>query len=100
MGRSIEEIRKEIDQIDSHLIELLSQRAKLVLEIGDLKKAQGLPVYVPDREQEIHQRVQALNPGPLSNEAIVRLFKEIIQESRNLEQEILSGSQVDPLTQY
>jgi chorismate mutase-like protein len=100
MGRSIEEIRKEIDQIDSHLIELLSQRAKLVLEIGDLKKAQGLPVYVPDREQEIHQRVQALNPGPLSNEAIVRLFKEIIQESRNLEQEILSNPQRDPLTKY
>jgi chorismate mutase/prephenate dehydratase len=100
MGRSIEEIRKEIDRIDDRLIELLSQRARLVLEIGDLKKAQGLPVYVPDREQEIHQRVQALNPGPLSNEAIVRLFKEIIQESRNLEQEILSNPQRDPLTKY
>ncbi|HWP45954.1 MAG TPA: chorismate mutase [Candidatus Limnocylindrales bacterium] len=100
MGRSIEEIRKEIDRIDDRLIELLSQRAKLVLEIGDLKKAQGLPVYVPDREQEIHQRVQAQNKGPLSNEAIVRLFKEIIQESRNLEQEILSNPQRDPLTKY
>lgn len=100
MGRSIEEIRKEIDRIDDRLIELLSQRARLVLEIGDLKKAQGLPVYVPDREQEIHQRIQALNPGPLSNEAIVRLFKEIIQESRNLEQELLSNPQRDPLTKY
>jgi len=92
MGRTIEDIRKEIDAIDNSLIELLNQRARLVLEIGDLKKARGLPIYVPDREQEIHKRVQALNPGPLSNEAMTRLFKEIIRESRKLEQETTRNS--------
>lgn len=92
MDRNIESIRREIDHIDNDLIELLNKRARLVLEIGNLKKSQGLPVYVPDREQEIHQRLKKLNPGPLSSEAIHRLFKAIIRESRELEQEFIYNS--------
>jgi chorismate mutase-like protein len=90
MDRTIETIRREIDALDHQLVELLSKRARLVLEIGNLKKTQGLPVYAPDRENEIHRRIEALNPGPLSSEAMVRLFKEIIRESRKLEQELFS----------
>ena len=46
-----------------------------------------MPVYVPSREEEVINHVKSLNPGPLSNDAIGRLFERIIDESRRLERE-------------
>lgn len=78
-------LRRSIDQIDSRLIELLNERARLAIEIGNAKRSAGEPILTPEREQQILQRVQAANPGPLSNAALEGLFRAIIHESAALE---------------
>lgn len=82
---SINKIRSEIDRLDSELLRIFNERASLALAIGHIKKEQGLPVYDPTREKKIFERIQAQNPGPLDNQAIVRLFERVIDESRRLE---------------
>jgi len=82
---SIDEIRSEIDRLDSELLRIFNERASLALAIGHIKKEKGLPVYDPTREKKIFERIQSQNPGPLDNQAIVRLFERVIDESRRLE---------------
>ena len=82
---TIDEIRQEIDRIDSDLLRIFNKRAKLALQIGEIKKVSGLPVYDPAREKKIFQRMKDNNPGPLDDQAIVRLFERVIDESRRLE---------------
>jgi chorismate mutase len=79
------ELRRQIDAIDTQLVELLSARASCALAIGHEKKLLGLELYQPTRETEVLGHVQRINPGPLDNEAIKRLFERIIDEARRLE---------------
>lgn len=81
----IHEIRKRIDALDDILLRVFSERARLALDIGQVKKELGLPVYDPQREKEIYARMKANNPGPLDGEAIVRMFERVVDESRRLE---------------
>ena len=82
---TIDEIRVAIDEIDNQLLHIFNRRASLALQIGEIKKERGLPVYDPGREKRIFDRMQAANPGPLEDGAIVRLFERVIDESRRLE---------------
>jgi chorismate mutase len=88
---SIDEIRQEIDRIDSDLLRIFNRRATLALEIGEIKKGLGLPVYDPAREKKIFVRMKEENPGPLDDQAIVRLFERVIDESRRLERIMTSA---------
>ena len=78
--------REKIDQIDSQLLELLNLRASAALEIGRIKKANNQPIFVPEREKEVLERVVRENPGPLSSAAVETLFQSIIAEIRSLEE--------------
>jgi chorismate mutase len=89
---TIEDLREEIDRIDSNLLKIFNLRASLALQIGELKKVSGLPVFDPGREKQIFQRMKQENPGPLDDQAIVRLFERVIDESRRLER-IMTGSE-------
>jgi chorismate mutase len=82
---SIEDWRRRIDEIDQKLLTLLNDRARCAVEIGREKHAKGLPVYQPERENEILENVERTNPGPLADTAIRRLFERIIDEARSLE---------------
>jgi len=82
---NIDDVRRRIDSIDDELLRLFNERARLAVHIGELKKTLGLPIYIPTREEQILMRVQRDNPGPLSPEAIARLYQQLIEESRNLE---------------
>ena len=81
----IDEIRQEIDRLDNELLRIFNERAALALAIGEIKKEKGIPVYDPEREKLIFDKVKAGNPGPLEDGAIVRLFERVIDESRRLE---------------
>jgi len=81
----IDILRKQIDAIDQQLLELLNERARLAQQIGAEKQQLGLPVFVPEREQQILDRLQQLNPGPLTAFAIREIFALIIQSCRFLE---------------
>jgi chorismate mutase len=82
---TIDDIRANIDRLDSELLRIFNERASLALAIGEIKKGLDLPVYDPAREKRIFTRMTADNPGPLDDEAIVRLFERVIDESRRLE---------------
>lgn len=82
---TIDDFRKEINRLDGELLRIFNERASLALKIGEIKKEQGLPVYDPERENRIFVAMSSANPGPLENDAIIRLFERVIDESRRLE---------------
>jgi len=82
---SIEDWRRKIDEIDRKLVELLNERSKCAIEIGKIKKAQNLSVFDSEREQEVLKRIREANIGPLDSEALLRLFKRIMDECRQVE---------------
>jgi chorismate mutase len=82
---TIDHYREEIDQLDRELLRIFNARAALALQIGEIKQQRGLPVYDPDRERRIFEAMTTANPGPLENDAIIRLFERVIDESRRLE---------------
>jgi chorismate mutase / prephenate dehydratase len=76
----LEEFRTRIDSIDEQIHTLISERAKLAQQVGISKHAQGHTVdfYRPEREAEVLRKALARNRGPLRNEEILRLFREIM----------------------
>jgi len=81
----LDDLRKRIDLLDESLVRLLNARAACALEIGRLKRDMQIPIYQPQREAEVLRNVQAVNTGPLDQDAIKRLFERIIDEARHLE---------------
>jgi len=83
-------IRERIDEIDNHLVQLISSRASLAAEIANIKKNDGADAvfYRPEREAQILKRVISENKGPLSNEAIAILFRELMSACLALEQQL------------
>jgi chorismate mutase len=77
--------RDRIDEIDLELVKLLNERTKCAEEIGKIKLLLGLDAYSPEREEEVKRNVIQANTGPLSLQAVQRLFERIIDESRSAE---------------
>jgi len=82
---AIEEWRRRIDTVDDQLVRLLNSRSVCAVEIGRIKRVIGEPIYAPDRERRILERLEQMNPGPLDGLAVRRLFERVIDESRRLE---------------
>ena len=84
--------RKTIDGLDLRLVEILNQRTTIVEEIGRIKRDLSVPIYEPKREDEVFANILAHNPGPLSSDALKRIFERIIDEMRNVQRlKILEG---------
>lgn len=79
------DVRRGIDSIDEQLIELISERGRLAQQIGRLKAADGTPIYAPDRESNILQRVCERNSGPLPDSVMLAVYREIMSGSFALE---------------
>jgi chorismate mutase len=88
---TMEALRARIDEIDVRLVALLSERADCALAIGHLKRELRMAIYQPAREADVLAHVCALNPGPLDDEAIRRLFERVIDEARRLERVAAGG---------
>ena len=82
---ALAEHRREIDAIDLELLELLNRRTRVVESIGKIKQAAQLPIYEPKREDEVFRNVAANNAGPLTTDALKRIFERIIDEMRTLQ---------------
>ncbi len=91
----LHEWRRRIDLIDEQLMRLLNSRSACAVEIGKIKRALGLPIYSPEREAWILERVMRENPGPLDATAVRRVFERIIDESRRLER-LAAGVPAEP----
>jgi chorismate mutase/prephenate dehydratase len=88
-GRPVEEqlaeLRARIDAADQQLLDLLNQRAKLAQAVGEVKKLDGSPVFRPDREAQVIDRVKNRNPGPVLADSIAPIWREIMSACRSLE---------------
>ncbi len=79
----LEEFRVLIDDLDRRLVDLLNQRTRVVEDIGRVKRAAQLPIYEPKREDQVFANIsQASGEGPLTKEAVRRIFERIIDEMR------------------
>jgi chorismate mutase / prephenate dehydratase len=78
--------RSRINNLDDQILNLLKQRAEAALRIGDLKRRQGMPSYVPEREVEILRRLSSTTDGHLPASAIEAVWREILSACRQLEQ--------------
>ncbi|HTS48768.1 MAG TPA: chorismate mutase [Bryobacteraceae bacterium] len=81
------ECRRKIDVLDMRLLELLNERTRVVEEIGRIKRHLSLPIYEPRREEEVFRNVTTNNSGPLTSEAVKRVFERIIDEMRNIQKD-------------
>src|SRR5260370_34441657 len=81
--------RRHIDEIDKNLVELSNERSHCALEIGKLKQEAKIPLYQPDRENEVLPNAERSNSGPLTDAAIRRLFERIIDEARAAERDAM-----------
>ena len=88
---NISDWRRRMDEIDKKLVELLNERCKCALEIGHLKQEANIPLYQPAREKEVLANAENNNQGPLSHDAIRRLFERIIDEARSAERVAMYG---------
>ena len=90
---TIEDWRVEIDKIDAELLRLLNARAEIAVRVGESKRVAGLSVLNRGREREVLERARANNRGPLDGEAVERLFRAVIRESRRLQEQSAAQTQ-------
>jgi chorismate mutase/prephenate dehydratase len=81
----LDEWRDEIDAIDAEIVNLINQRARIAQKIGILKAKAGLPIVDLEREEAVLRNACARGKGVLENDSVVRIFKRIIQESRQIQ---------------
>lgn len=80
--------RKQIDAIDRQIVALVNQRAAVVQNIGKIKKAAGVPIAAPSREQEVLKRVsEDGSPGPLPVYRLRTIYSTLLGQMRDWEQE-------------
>lgn len=83
----LQDLRAKIDAIDARMVELLNRRTKLVQQIGSLKKASGMNVLDPKREESLLASLETKNKGPLPQSALRAIYKEILATSRNVQKQ-------------
>jgi len=79
--------RVRIDAVDLKILALLNERTEIVEEIGRIKQRLTLPIYEPKREDQVFHNVTSNNRGPLSGEAVKRVFERIIDEMRTVQRD-------------
>lgn len=86
-NRELEQLRKEVEEVNLKLLELINKRGELVQEIGKLKEAQGVSRYDPVREREMLNAIIEHHDGPFETSTIEHLFKEIFKAALELQED-------------
>ena len=88
---SLDKLRNRIDELDHRIVELLNERARVVVEIGKLKNKTGGHVYAPEREREVFERIIKANEGPLPDRCLTAVWRELMSGSFVLERPLRIG---------
>ena len=78
-------LRIQIDSIDQQLLSLVNQRAKVAEVVGELKRKEGSPFFRPDRVAQVIEKIQGANQGPLLNQHVASIWREIMSACLALE---------------
>jgi len=79
------DLRAQIDTLDRQLLDMLNQRAQLAEQVGNIKRAEGSPFFRPDRVAQVLEKIQQLNTGPLKNNHVAAIWREIMSACLALE---------------
>lgn len=82
----LDALRRAIDELDEKILELVAERVKVVLAVGDFKRARAMAAYDPERERKMLERLCARAQSPLDADTVRRIFERLIDESRRIEQ--------------
>ena len=82
----LEKLRREIDEIDNKIVELLNKRAEIVINIAHIKRNEKAKFYSPEREREILERLTSLSEGSFPNDTLKVIYREILSASLSLEE--------------
>ena len=74
-----------IDDVDRRIVALLNERTLVVEKIGRVKREAQLPIYEPKREEQVFANITSANHGPLTTQAVRRIFERIIDEMRTIQ---------------
>jgi chorismate mutase/prephenate dehydratase len=85
MTRTLNQLRELIDRTDQKLLILLNERAQYANEVGDIKRAEGSTVFRPEREAQVIRNLQQSNQGPLKEESLAHIWREVMSACRSLE---------------
>lgn len=85
---NIPEHRKAIDRCDVQIVKLLNERTQHVLAIGEIKRKAGEEIYAPHRERAVLNRICGLNQGPMTNEALRAIYREVMSSALSLEKSL------------
>jgi chorismate mutase len=85
MEEQLNSFRKQIDSLDQKITEQLNERARIVLEVREIKNQAKLPICDPQREQEIFTRLALTNKGPLSDDDLKEIYRNILHYMKNFE---------------
>ncbi|HEY7362565.1 MAG TPA: prephenate dehydratase [Methylomirabilota bacterium] len=88
---NLDDWRSRINELDKQILHLLNQRAEAALSVGDLKRRQERPSYVPERETEILNRLTRASTGPFPVAAVRAVWTEILSACRALEGPLTVG---------
>ena len=89
MKNKLQTLRSKIDVVDHQLVDLLNERTKLVLEVGKIKHALGEEIYAPEREEAVLRRVIEKNKGPLTEESLRAIYREVMSRALALEKSLV-----------
>jgi chorismate mutase/prephenate dehydratase len=92
MTDDLDTLRAEIDALDREIVGLLNRRARLGLEAGKAKTRSGRPITDSEREREVLVRIAMANEGPLPQDALLALYRSLIDTIKRLEEIEKSGS--------
>ena len=91
MSKDLQSLRQQIDSLDAQIVKLLNDRANVVVDIGKLKQQTNAPIYAPDREKAVLQKVRSLNMGPLPDRCLEAVYRELMSGSFALEKPLRIG---------
>jgi chorismate mutase/prephenate dehydratase len=86
MTEELETLRSQIDALDRQIVELLNERARLGVEAGKAKTLNGKPIEDAKREREVLVRVAMANNGPMPQDALLALYRKLIETIKRLEE--------------
>ena len=89
MEKLLKPLRDQIDAIDVQLLDLLNRRARVAQEVGHVKNKVDAPVFRPEREAQVLRAITDRNPGPLGNNELQTIFREIMSACRSLEKKVI-----------
>jgi len=87
----LESLRRRIDKLDKQIVQLLNQRARVVMDIGRVKLRDDSPIYAPDRERLVLEQLRQCNDGPLPDSSVQLIWREVMSASFALERPLRVG---------